>query len=96
MNRREAGKQRAEQFVTELARGLKREGSVGSLPWWSTGAPELNGVDKPGDMTVHLRICKGKSWRSIGFAGSDIDGCVDDSQVLKKYEGEIAEILAEL
>ena len=43
-----------------------------------------------------LRMYKGNNWRSIGFAGSDIDGSVDDPEMLKKYESEAVQSLAEL
>ncbi|MGA2614562.1 MAG: hypothetical protein ABSG38_14080 [Spirochaetia bacterium] len=93
MDTHEAGKQRAEQFVTEIVRSLKQDGLVDAFLWWPEVLPEPGG---PGDTTVPLRIYKGNSWRLIGFAGSDIDGSVDNPAVLKKYEDEVAQSLAEL
>lgn len=88
MDRREEGKQRAVQFVTEVARGLKPEVSVSTLLWWPP--------DRPDDGKLPLRLYKGNSWRSIEFAESDIDASSDDPEVLKKYASEIAQVLAEL
>jgi hypothetical protein len=39
---------------------------------------------------------KGNSWRLIGFAASDIDRSVNNPEVLKKYESEVVQSLAEL
>jgi hypothetical protein len=96
MDTHEAGKQKTEQFVARVARSLKLEGCVDRFLWWPEVLPEPGGTGRPGDTTVPLRLYKGNSWRSIGFAGSDIDGSVDDPAVLGKYEGEVAQSLAEL
>jgi len=88
MDRREAGKQRTEQFVAAFVHGLKQDGAAPSLLWWPT--------DTPDDTTVLLRIYQGTSWRAIGFAASDVDGSVADPSVLKKYERELAEVMGEL
>ena len=95
MNKREAGKQRAEQFVTEVAQRVKPE-AVSSLLWWPADPPKSGVASGADDPMVRLRIYSGRSWRSIGFAGSDLDGSVEDPAALKKYESEIAESLAEL
>lgn len=96
MDKHEAGKQKAVEFVTDVARSLKKEGSVDTLLWWPEVQPEPDSEGSPGDTTVPLRIYQGSSWRSIGFARSDIDGSVDDPRILTKYEGEIARSLSEL
>jgi hypothetical protein len=96
MDKREAGKQRTEQFVTELVRNLKLEGSVGAYLWWPSGPSKPGDPERPDDTTVPFRIYKGNNWRAIEFAASDVDASVDDPEVLRKYEGEIAQSLAEL
>ena len=93
MEKHEAGKQKAEQFVTKVMRTMKQDGVVDAFLWWPEILPEPGGSN---DTTVPLRMYKGSSWRSIGFAGSDIDGSVDDPEVLKKYESEVVQSLAEL
>jgi len=96
MDKHEAGKQKAKQFVTEIVRSMKRDGVVDAFLWWPESLPEPGGVSRANDTTVPLRMYKGNSWRSIGFTGSDIDGSVDDPEVLKKYESEVVQSLAEL
>ena len=64
--------------------------------WWPEILPEPGGVGWPNDTTVPLRMYKGNSWRSIAFAASDIDRSVDNPEVLKKYESEVVQSLAEL
>ncbi len=88
MDKREAGRQKAEHLVAEVARGLKQAGPVGTLLWWTP--------DEPDDAKASLRIYRGNSWRAIEFAQSDVDQSADDPAVLKKYEGEIAQALTEL
>jgi len=92
MDGHEAGKKCTERFVTEAVRKLGKEGSVDAFLWQPE---ERGGSSRPDDTTVQLRMYKENSWRQVGFAGSDIDGSVDNPEVLKKYEGEIAQALAE-
>lgn len=97
MDRREAGMQRAEDLVTKVARSMKLDGMAYEFLWW----PEIlagpaAGAGRPNDTTMPLRVCKGNSWRSIGFAGSDIDGSVDNPELLNRYESEVVQCLGEL
>jgi hypothetical protein len=92
MDRHEAGKQKTEEFVTKVMQSVKQDAVVDALIWW----PEILPEGRPNDTTVPLRMYKGNSWRSIGFAASDIDRSVDDPEVLKKYESEVVQSLAEI
>jgi hypothetical protein len=96
MDTREAGKQNAEDFVTKVVQRLKQDGSVDSFLWWPEISPEPGGPGAPGDTVVPLRVFKGRSWKSIAFAGSDIDGSVDNPRVLDKYEREVEQCVTEL
>ena len=91
----EAGKKRVEQYILEVARGVNQENALGTVLWWPADSSKPNGGGAPG--VELLRIYnKGSSWRSMEVARADIDGCVDAPEVLKKYEGEIAQILADI
>ena len=92
----EAGKRRTEQFILDVAKAMKPEISVDSLLWWGAGSPDSAGAGETKGATVPLRIFKGKCWRSIVFGRSDVEGCVQAADLLKKYEGEIAQVLADL
>lgn len=94
MDKREAGMRRAEEFVTNVARGLN-QGTVEFL-WWPEIPAEPSGAGGPKGAALPLRLYKGNSWRSIAFAGSDIDGSGDDPDVFKRYESEVAQNLREL
>ncbi|MGA2639576.1 MAG: hypothetical protein ABSG21_01585 [Spirochaetia bacterium] len=96
MSRTDTGKEKVEQLIMSLARGMTPPSRVSSLVWWSTATPEAVG-DGPHNLpNVPLRIYSGNSWRSMEFLRSDIDDCGAAPEVLKKYEGEISQILAEL
>jgi hypothetical protein len=96
MDKHEAGKRNAEQFVTKITQSTKQDGVVDAFLWWLEIPHEPYGAGGPNDTTVPLRMYKGNSWRSIAFAGSDIDGSMDDPEMLKKYESEIVQSLAEI
>ncbi len=96
MDKHEAGKQKTEEFVTKVMQNIQQDGVVDALIWWPEILSEPGRADRPNDTTVPLRMYKGNSWRSIGFAASDIDRSVDDPEVLKKYESEVVQSLAEL
>jgi hypothetical protein len=96
MDKREAGKQKAEEFVARLAQSLNLDAAAYRLLWWPEIPGEPAGAGRPNDTTMPLRVYKGNSWRSIGLAGSDVDGSVDDPELLKKYESEVAQCLTEL
>lgn len=96
MDKHEAGKQNAEQFVTKIMQSMKQDGVVDAFLSWPEILHEPGGAGGPNDTTVPLRMYKGNSWRSIAFAGSDIDGSVDDPETLKKYESEVVQSLAEM
>ena len=65
MDEHEEGKQKAVQFVTDVMRSIKKEGSVDAFLWWPEALPEAGKEGQPGDTTLPLRIYKGHSWRSI-------------------------------
>jgi hypothetical protein len=93
----EAGKAKVEQHIMELARGMKRDSSLGTILWWSAGSPDSDGAVASPDATVPLRIYdKGSGWRSLRLLQSDINACVDSPDVLGKYDSEITEILSDL
>jgi hypothetical protein len=96
MDKREAGKKSVEEFVTKVARGMKQETTPYEFLWWPEIPAEAAGEGMPNDMTIPLRVYKGNSWRSIDFAGSDIDGSADNPDLLNKYENEVAQCLGEL
>ena len=96
MSRIDTGKERVEQLIMGLAEGIKPASPVSSLVWWSNVRPETIGASPHDLPNVALRIYRGNSWRSIEFLRSDIDDCGAAPDVLKKYEGEISQILAEL
>ncbi len=95
MDKREAGKRNAEEFVTRVARTMKQEAAYEFL-WWPEIQTGPAGAGMMNDTTLPLRVYRANSWRSIGFAGSDLDRSVDDSEALNKYEGEVAQCLNEL
>jgi hypothetical protein len=94
MDKREGGMRRAEELVTNAARSMKMEGV--EFLWWPEIPAEPPGAGQPQEAILPLRVYKGNSWRSIEFAGPDIDGCVEDPDLLKKYESEVAQDLLEL
>ena len=96
MDKREAGMHRAEELVTKVARSMNLEGVAYVFLWWPEILAEPSGAGRPNDTTMPLRVYKGNSWRSIGFAGSDIDGSVDNPESLNKYESEVVQCLSEL
>jgi hypothetical protein len=99
MNETELGKQRSEQFITEVAKKLDLDSDQFVVLWWSPELPELQGTnEKTGkeEATMPLRIYKGNSWRLKNFSKSDIDNCVKSPEVLAKYEDEITQILTDL
>jgi hypothetical protein len=96
MNKREAGMHRAEELVTKVARSMKLEGVAYEFLCWPEIPAEPVGAGRPNEATLPLRVYKGNSWRSIGFAGSDIDGSVDNPELLNKYESEVVQCLSEL
>ena len=96
MDKREAGMRRAEEFVTKLAQNMKQGSVAYEFRWWPEIPAGPAGAGGPNDTTMPLRVYKGNSWRSIGFAGSDIDASENDPDVFKKYESEVAQSLLEL
>jgi hypothetical protein len=96
MDGHEAGRQNAEQFVMNVAKGLKQEGQVSALLWWTETGQEPGGAARAGDAPLALRIYKGNSWRAVEFAVSDIDGSMEKPELLTKYEAEITQSLMEL
>ena len=88
MDELEEGKSRAEEFIRELAKASNHEDAVGSLLWWGEGS-SANAV-------MALRIYKGNRWGLVELARSDVESCVRAPEVLKKYEGDIARILADM
>ncbi|MGA2379833.1 MAG: hypothetical protein ABSG85_11060 [Spirochaetia bacterium] len=96
MSRIDTGKERVEQLIMGLAEEIRPASPVSSLVWWSNGRPETIGASPHDLPNVALRIYRGNSWRSMEFLRSDIDDCGAAPDVLKKYEGEISQILAEL
>jgi len=92
----EEGKERVEQLITRIAQGMKPASAVSSFVWWSNGSPEQNAEGAHDDAQLPLRIYRGNSWRSMEFRRSDVEGCAASPEMLTKYEGEIAQILAEL
>jgi hypothetical protein len=91
MTEMEMGKQRAEQFIVEIAKKLSLDAGQFELLWWSPEQQE--GTD------IQLRIYKGRagnSWRQKQFPRSDIENCVKSPDVLAKHEEEITEILTDL
>jgi len=59
MDKHEAGKQKAEQFITKVVRSMKQDGAVDAFLWWPEILPELGGAGRPNDTTVPLRMYKG-------------------------------------
>jgi hypothetical protein len=96
MDRREAGKQKAEQFVRDLVKGLAQDGLVSALLWWSGGPAAPGGAGSPGEAAVVLRMYRGNSWRAIEFAASDIDGSIEKPELLQKYASDVTQNLTEL
>ena len=96
MDGHEAGKQIAEQFVRGVVKSLTPDGHVDAFLWWLASPPTPGGAAGMGAAPLALRMYRGNSWRSVEFAASDIDGSVEKPDVLKKYEGEIAQSLLEL
>jgi hypothetical protein len=96
MDKREAGKRKAEELVAKVMSRMNGSGAVDSLLWWPEILPETSGAGTPGDTTIPLRVFRGTSWKSIGFAGSDIDASGERPEVLQKYESEIVQCLTEL
>lgn len=88
------GKERIERFIAQLASDMKRESAAGSFVWWTPATVESSAAGGVAAM-VPMRIYRGNHWRSIEFDQSDIRNCVGSPDVLKKYETELAEILAE-
>ena len=91
----ETGKKRVEQYILEVARGLKRQDSLGTVLWWPTKSAGTNGGGVPGPEVLRI-YNKGSSWRSMQVSRPDLDGCMDDPHLLEKYESEISEILVEI
>ena len=96
MDKREAGKNNVGELVAKLARSMKLDAAVYRLLWWPKILPEPGGADKVNDTTMPLRVYKGNHWSWLEFAGSDVDGSVDDPELLNKYESEVARCLTEL
>jgi hypothetical protein len=96
MDKREAGKQKAEEFVTKVANGMTPNAAVDTFLWWPEILPQPGGTGETNETTMPLRVFKGSSWKSISFAGSDLDASVDRPEVLLKYESEVAQCLVEL
>ena len=96
MDKSEAGKRNVEEYVTKVARGVKPETALYELVWWPEIRAEAGAGGIPNDTTIPLRVYRGNSWRSIEFAGSDIDGSVGNPELLNKYQGEVAQCLMEL
>ncbi len=90
----EAGKKRVEQYILEVARGMKREDSVGTILWWPAGSSR-NGGAAPGVETLRI-YDKGSSWRAMEVARSDLDRCVDAPEVLNGYQSQITQIIEEM
>ena len=95
MDTREAGKQKAEELVANVMSRMNG-GAVDSFLWWPEIPAETSGAGTPGDTTIPLRVFRGTSWKSIAFAGSDIDASAERPDVLQKYESEIVQCLTEL
>lgn len=96
MDTRETGMRNVEELVMKTARGLDQETAAYELLWWPEIPGQAGGAGLPSDTRVPLRLYKGNSWKSIEFAGSDIDGSVTDSTLLARYEDEVARCLREM
>jgi hypothetical protein len=90
----EDGKDRVERFILQLASDMKRESAAKSFVWWTPATVESTATGGAIAM-IPMRIYQGNHWRSIDFDQADIRSCVGAPEVLKKYEPELAEILAE-
>ena len=75
---------------------MKPACTVSSFVWWENTRAEPIDESFHGDPNVSLRIYRGNNWRLMEFLRSDMDDCGGSPEVLKKYEGEISQILTEL
>jgi len=96
MGRTDTGKEKVEQLIMGIAQGMAPATAVSSLVWWLPAGLEPAAEKASTLPNVQLRIYRGNSWRAMEFLRSDIDDCGAAPEVLKKYEGEISQILAEL
>ena len=105
----DAGKQKVEQYIMDLARSGHLEGSVDAVLWWP--AEELDGAPPDGAKgqgggaspdsgrgaaqdPVALRIYgKKNNWAALQIVRADLRACVESPEALKKYEAEIREAL---
>ena len=91
----ETGKNRVERYILEVARGMNREDSVGTVLWWPTPSDSVHGGGVSGGEILRI-YNKGTGWRSMEIARPDLDGCLDHPELLTKYESEVSQILVEL
>jgi hypothetical protein len=97
-----AAREQVEKFILQLANERNLASNVDSFVWWEPEIPEAapgagtrTGTGT-GETPVSLRIYRGNRWRQIAFAGPDLDACVRSPDVLRKYEGDIVEILSDI
>jgi hypothetical protein len=96
MGRTDRGKEKVEELILDIAQRTRPANFVSSFVWWAIKDPDTRAESTQIVPNVHLRIYRGTHWRLMEFLRSDIDDCDAAPEVLKKYEEEITQLLAEL